>query len=94
MWTTAIAHGRYARLRVSASVESRGADRGAVGRRRRVPEAHTRRRLGSGGQQRRDGERDGDGEAAQPALRAYSTVTVFARLRGWSTFSPRRRAIR
>ncbi len=23
----------------------------------------------------------------------YSTVTVFARLRGWSTFSPRRRAI-
>ena len=26
--------------------------------------------------------------------RAYSTVTVFARFRGWSTFSPRRRAIR
>jgi hypothetical protein len=25
---------------------------------------------------------------------AYSTVTVFARLRGWSTFRPRRRAIR
>ena len=25
---------------------------------------------------------------------SYSTVTVFARLRGWSTFSPRRRAIR
>ena len=24
----------------------------------------------------------------------YSTVTVFARLRGWSTFRPRRRAIR
>src|SRR4051794_17753228 len=24
----------------------------------------------------------------------YSTVTVLARLRGWSTFSPRRRAIR
>ena len=28
----------------------------------------------------------------QPAR--YSTVTVFARLRGWSTFRPRRRAIR
>ena len=26
--------------------------------------------------------------------RGYSTVTVFARFRGWSTFSPRRRAIR
>ena len=25
---------------------------------------------------------------------AYSTVTVLARLRGWSTFSPRRRAMR
>ena len=24
----------------------------------------------------------------------YSTVTVFARLRGWSTFRPRRRAMR
>jgi hypothetical protein len=24
----------------------------------------------------------------------YSTVTVFARFRGWSTFRPRRRAIR
>ena len=28
------------------------------------------------------------------AVRGYSTVTVFARLRGWSTFRPRRRAIR
>ena len=30
---------------------------------------------------------------ARDAPARYSTVTVFARLRGWSTFSPRRRAI-
>ena len=29
-----------------------------------------------------------------PGAAAYSTVTVFARLRGWSTLRPRRRAIR
>jgi hypothetical protein len=40
------------------------------------------------------------GETSRGAARAgrrvtrYSTVTVFARLRGWSTFRPRRRAIR
>jgi hypothetical protein len=41
------------------------------------------------------------GSGAEPARRQpprdgdrYSTVTVLARLRGWSTFSPRRRAIR
>ena len=28
-------------------------------------------------------------ETYQGRLHAYSTVTVFARLRGWSTFSPR-----
>ncbi len=34
------------------------------------------------------------GRGYGPARAApYSTVTVFARLRGWSTFSPRRRAI-
>ena len=31
---------------------------------------------------------------ARRLLTRYSTVTVFARLRGWSTFRPRRRAIR
>ena len=31
---------------------------------------------------------------ARPAAGRHSTVTVFARLRGWSTLSPRRRAIR
>jgi hypothetical protein len=35
------------------------------------------------------------GAARRPSDRLrYSTVTVLARLRGWSTFSPRRRAIR
>jgi hypothetical protein len=33
-------------------------------------------------------------DAGERTLDVYSTVTVFARLRGWSTFSPRRRAIR
>jgi hypothetical protein len=37
----------------------------------------------------------GEAQAAPRAPAAtYSTVTVFARLRGWSTFRPRRRAIR
>ena len=30
----------------------------------------------------------------ETAVAVYSTVTVFARLRGWSTFRPRRRAMR
>ena len=37
------------------------------------------------------------GAGARPrrrTLKLYSTVTVFARLRGWSTFRPRSRAIR
>ena len=34
------------------------------------------------------------GASPPPAGVRYSTVTVLARLRGWSTFSPRRRAIR
>ena len=32
--------------------------------------------------------------ARRPGRRRYSTVTVFARLRGWSTFNPRVRAMR
>ncbi|MDX6483489.1 MAG: hypothetical protein QOE95_1260, partial [Gaiellaceae bacterium] len=32
--------------------------------------------------------------AAPPSRRLYSTVTVLARFRGWSTLRPRRRAIR
>ena len=33
-------------------------------------------------------------QATRRANSGYSTVTVLARLRGWSTFSPRLRAIR
>ena len=37
--------------------------------------------------------RDPRAAARLRAQRVYSTVTVLARLRGWSTFSPRLRAI-
>ena len=40
------------------------------------------------------GELSAEGRADAPRRRPYSTVTVLARLRGWSTFRPRRRAIR
>ena len=36
----------------------------------------------------------GEDQHLRHRRRGYSTVTVFARLRGWSTFRPRRRAIR
>jgi hypothetical protein len=65
-----------------------------------------RRRRGSGGESRQGGggdERDEQPPSHHPyytaeprrgpAAGGYSTVTVFARLRGWSTFRPRNRAI-
>ena len=39
-------------------------------------------------------QRSGRGSCSRAPRRSYSTVTVFARFRGWSTFKPRRRAIR
>jgi hypothetical protein len=35
-----------------------------------------------------------DGTSRRRPRAGYSTVTVLARLRGWSTFSPRLRAMR
>ena len=46
------------------------------------------------GRELRVEERRGHGSGAERRCCRYSTVTVLARLRGWSTFSPRSRAIR
>src|SRR5205085_10489266 len=70
------------------------------------PPLHVRARArGRGGRtagdpELRGGLRSDDGSRRLPLGRgdrvggAYSTVTVFARFRGWSTFNPRRRPIR
>ncbi len=58
----------------------------------RVVPGHLERAHGGallGGGQHADGS-----EPGADAAEIHSTVTVFARFRGWSTFSPRRRAMR